>query len=121
MQPNSLQDIISSAAKGGWDWFESADPEVKRALEVKQAKDSEDQKTIARAWARFARSPDGKRALELLFDSTLRRTVFFTSLGLDPMSMAVFGAFREGQNALAHEIARQIGLGNAEAVKPRDT
>lgn len=120
MDANSLQDIISSAAKGGWDWFEKADPEVKRALELKQAKDADDQKAVARAWARFARSSDGKKALEQLFDTTLRRTVFFASLGLDPMSMAVFGAFREGQNALAYEIARQIGLGNSEAVKPRD-
>lgn len=120
MNVNSLQDIISSASKGGWEWFEGAKPEVKKAMEIQQAKDAEDQKSISRAWARFARSADGKKALEQLFDTTLRRTVFFASLGLDPMSMAVFGAFREGQNALAHEIARQIGLGNSEATKPRD-
>lgn len=120
MNANSLQDIISSASRGGWEWFKDADPATQKALEIQQAKDADDQKAIARAWARFAKSSDGKKALEQLFDTTLRRTVFFASLGLDPMSMAVFGAFREGQNALAHEIARQIGLGNSEAVKPRE-
>jgi hypothetical protein len=116
-----MESLISDASRAGWDWFDQAKPEVKRSLDVNQSKDVEDAKAIARAWARFARSSDGKKALERLFDTTLRRSVFFAQLGLDPMSMAVFGAFREGQNALAHEIARQIGLGNAEAIKPRDT
>jgi len=121
ISPQDLQNIIGGAAQGGWDWFEKADPNVKRALDIQQEKDAEDAKAISRAWARFARSADGKKALERLFDTTLRRTVFFVQLGLDPMSMAVFGAFREGQNALAHEIARQISMGNQEAIKPRET
>ncbi len=121
MQPFSLEQIIGSAATGGWDWFNAVPEHVRRALETAQAKDAEDGRTIAAAWARFYESPDGRRALEALFDSTLRRTTFFVNLGLDPMSMATFGAFREGQNALAHEIARQIGLGMAEPVKPRET
>lgn len=119
--PQDLQEVISGASQGGWEWFEQADPSLKRAMDIQQERDSEDAKAIARAWARFARSSDGKKALERLFDTTLRRTVFFVQLGLDPMSMAVFGAFREGQNALAHEIARQISLGNQEAIKPRET
>ena len=121
INPQDLQSIIGGAAKGGWDWFDQANPEVKRALDVDQAREAEDARSIASAWARFADSPDGRKALERLFDTTLRRTVFFVQLGLDPQSMAVFGAFREGQNALAHEIARQIALGNQEAVKPRET
>lgn len=121
MNAQSMQQIIEGAAKGGWEWFDQINPDAKAALDVQQSKDTEDGRTIAAAWARFYRSPDGKRALERLFDTTLRRTVFFVQLGLDAQSMATFGAFREGQNALAHEIARQIGLGNAERVKPRET
>lgn len=121
MRSNPMESLIKDASRAGWEWFADADPEVQRSLDVNQSKETEDAKTIARAWARFARSSDGKKALERLFDTTLRRSVFFAQLGLDPMSMAVFGAFREGQNALAHEIARQIGLGNSEAVKPRET
>lgn len=121
ISPQDFQSIISGASQGGWDWFERADPTVKRAMDVQQAKDAEDSKAISRAWARFADSADGRMALERMFDTTLRRTVFFASLGLDPQSMAVFGAFREGQNSLAHEIARQIARGNQEAIQPRET
>lgn len=120
MQPQSFQNIVEGAADQGWDWFKQVDPAIREKLGVHQAKDDADSKAIAAAWARFAGTADGQKALEKLFDTTLRRTVFFASLGLDPTSMAVFGAFREGQNAVAHEIARQIGIGNQEAVKPRD-
>jgi hypothetical protein len=120
MQPQDFQNIVEGAAGKGWDWFEQADSSVREKLGVQQAKEDGDAKAIAAAWARFAGSPDGRKALERLWDTTLRRTVFFAALGLDPASMAVFGAFREGQNAVAHEIARQIGIGNQEAVQPRD-
>lgn len=120
MQAQSFQKIVEGAGSQGWDWFDQVDPAIREKLGIQQAKDDADSKAVAAAWARFADSPDGQKALEKLFDTTLRRTVFFASLGLDPMSMAVFGAFREGQNAVAHEIARQIGLGNREAVQPRE-
>ena len=120
MQPNALHDIIANAGKAGWEWFEQAPEAVRRQLQVDQSRTSENAHAIASAWARFYRSADGRKALDALFDSTLRRTVFFTQLGLDPASMANWGAFREGQNALAHEIARQISLGEKERLKPRD-
>lgn len=120
MRAHDFQSIIQAAGRGGWDFLDGVNPDVRNALDVKQSRENEDAEAIARAWARFARSPDGKKALERLFDTTLRRTVFFVQLGLDAQSMATFGAFREGQNALAHEIARQIGLGNHEKVKPRE-
>lgn len=120
MQANPLENIIANAAKGGWDWFEKVDPQIREMVDARQAKASEDARSISSAWAWFYSTPQGKKALEALFDSTLRRTVFFAQLGLDPSSMAVWGAFREGQNAVAHEIARQIGLGMNEETKPRD-
>ncbi|CAN7376030.1 hypothetical protein LJR231_002260 [Phyllobacterium sp. LjRoot231] len=117
----NMQKIIEGAAKGGWDWFEQADPEIQKRLGLVQEKESDDSKAIAHAWAHFAATPGGAKALQALFDRTLNRTVFFVQLGLDIQSMAVFGAFREGQNALAHEIARQIALGmNDDQPKPRD-
>lgn len=121
LSPQDFQSIVSGAKDGGWEWFQQADPSVKRALDVQQEKDTQDTQAISSAWARFADTPDGRKALERLFDTTLRRTVFFVHLGLDPQSMATFGAFREGQNAVAHEIARQIARGNAEAIQPRET
>jgi hypothetical protein len=116
----SLENIIGSAAGAGWEWFDQAPDAVRDKIKLDRDLDAEDGKAIARAWADFYRTPGGRKALERMFDATLRRTVFFATLGVDFQSMAAFGAFREGQNALAHEIARQIGLGLQEDVKPRD-
>lgn len=121
MIPNTMEHIISNAGKGGWSWFQSADENVRKALETKQKLAAEDASAIAHAWADFAATPGGRKALDHLFDTTLRRTVYFANLGVDIHSMAVWGAFREGQNALAQEIARQIGKGRNEEVKPRET
>lgn len=116
-----IEDIIASAAAGGWEWFERLDPKLRDLVKVKLEQDAEDQKAIDRAWAEFSRTPGGKKALLQLFQATLRRTVYFAQLGLDIQSMAVWGAFREGQNALAHEIARRIARGQGEVEpKPRD-
>ena len=49
------------------------------------------------------------------------QTTLLVNLGGDMQAMAAFGCFREGQNALAQEIARQIAIGRGEAAKPRDT
>lgn len=115
-----LQEIIAGAAKGGWEWFDQVDPKVRDALDVAMGKQDEDRKAIAHAWADFAATPGGEKALKALFATTLERTVYFVNLGLDIQSMAVFGAFREGQNALAQEIARQIARGQGEDIPPRD-
>lgn len=120
MQPNSLEDIIAAAGASGWEWFEAAPKAVKDQFEKRQQLAVEEARAVGRAWAEFYNSPGGRRALEHMFDTTLRRTVFFATMGVDMQSMATFGAFREGQNALAHEIARQINIGLAEEVKPRD-
>lgn len=123
MRPGDLERIIGAAAAGGWDWFDQIpDTKVRAALELKRAKTAEDRRTIAAAWAEFAATPGGRMALQALFDATLNRTVFFVGLGTDAQSMAMFGAFREGQNALAQEIARQIAAGREDdPPKPRET
>jgi len=124
MTPNSMQDILKQAGAGGWDFFDMLPADIRNGIErrvsVEQKHDEEKGKIIASAWARFFRSSDGKMALEAMFDVTLRRTTYFVNLGQDAQAMAMWGAFREGQNALAQEIARQIARGQAEKIKPRD-
>lgn len=120
MTPNSMEDILAHAAKGGWDFFDRLPSDLQKRVSPEQVRDEETAKLIASAWARFARSSDGRKAMEALFDATLRRTVYFVNLGQDAQSMAMWGAFREGQNALAQEIARQIARGQREKLKPRD-
>lgn len=119
---NSLEDIVGGAAKGGWEWFDQVDPGIRDRVDVRRQLADEERKAVSRAWADFYKMPGGQKALEHLFDATLRRTVFFVQLGLPADQFAFWGAFREGQNALAHEIARQIAAGLGEdAPKPRDT
>lgn len=118
---SELEDIVSGAAASGWEWFDAADRKIRERLDVRRSLEGEDARAIARAWADFAATPEGEKALMALHKATLGRTVFFVNLGLDVSSMAVFGAFREGQNALAHEIFRQIARGrNEEGPAPRD-
>lgn len=116
-----IENIVSGAREGSWEWFKQLDPAISDLLEVKKAKSDEDRKAIAGAWADFYKRPEGRKALEFLFNTTLRRTVFFAQLGLTAEQVGLWGSFREGQNAVAHEIARQIAAGlGEEGPKPRD-
>ena len=120
MIANSFEDILASAKTGGWGFLEQAPEAVRKQQETQQKLREEDRKAIARAWYEFSESPEGRKALELLFDTTLRRATYYAHLGLEPGTVAMYGAFREGQNAVAQEIARQIAAGMGEDVKPRD-
>lgn len=120
-RPGALEDVLARTNEG-WGFFEGLPEHVRKLLEPAKAKDDEDRKLVAAAWAEFAESEGGRLALQHMFDSTLNRTVFFVNLGQEPQAMAMWGCFREGQNALAHEIARQIAIGrNPEnAPNPRE-
>lgn len=113
---------LLSAAGTGWDFFDGVPDAIRKRVELQDAKSEEDRRIVSAAWAAFAETPGGRKALEALFDTTLRRTVYFVNLGQEPGAMAMWGAFREGQNAVAHAIAVQISRGREtdEQPKPRD-
>ena len=119
--PGNFQDIIARAGVDLEHLFD-VKPEVKRRIEITNAKNAEDARMIAAAWADFAATPQGEKALQALFDATLNRVVFSVNLGQDAQTMTMWGCFREGQNALAYEIARQISVGRnpEDQPKPRD-
>ena len=121
-RPGLVEDIIARTSTQGWDFFTGVPEEIRKRIEPIEAKAEEDRKMIAGAWADFAATEPGRVALQALFDSTINRTVFFVNLGQDAQAMAMWGCFREGQNALAHEIARQVALGREaeDQPKPRD-
>lgn len=106
-----IEDLIRQAGSSGWDFFEKLEPDVRKKIEPVLAKQEADKRTIASAWARFASDPDGAMAIQALLDTTIFRTTWFVDLGTDPAAMTAFGTFREGQNALAHAIVRQIAAG----------
>jgi len=90
------------------------DPADAERLERAREKQVAEAKVISRAWAEFAETEGGRRALDALLAMTLDRPIYFASLGNDPQQVVMFGAFREGQNAVATEILRQIKIGRGE-------
>jgi hypothetical protein len=118
-----LESLLANFKGGGWDALEGMSDEVTKRLKLKEEQDEGKKRAIASAWARFAASPDGELALQALLDSTLNRTAFFVNLQLPPAQTAIWGGFREGQNAIAVEILRQISIGRGDETqpKPRET
>lgn len=84
------------------------------------AEAQEKSKAIARAWANFADTVEGRLALETMLDVTIRRVKFHYQPGIGTEHVALSGVFREGQDALAWEIMRQVALGDGVAVMRRD-
>lgn len=68
----------------------------------------------------FAPGTDGEELLEALCDATLRRPVFVTHLGVDPMQALAAGAHREGQNAAIYLLLAWIAQGRGEPQPQRE-
>lgn len=119
--PADLESLIARAQSDGWGFFDGLDDETKKRADVEKARQMEENAAICQAWADFYRSEGGRKALETLFDATLRRTTWFSQIGVPMDQMAVFGAFREGQNAFAHAIARCIAKGMGDDLKAKET
>jgi hypothetical protein len=66
------------------------------------------------AISRVASSDDGKVMLEWLLDQTLRRPVYIGRLGFDAMQAFGEGRFREGKNAIVHQLLVAIAIGRGE-------
>jgi len=99
-----VQSLISSAANAGWDWFEKAEAlfNDKSAL----SGHAEQRRRLAEATARILESEDGRLLFGHLKAATIDRVIFVTQLGVDPQQALLYGAFREGQNALYVAIAK---------------
>ncbi len=85
-------------------------PEARAALEQMRLADL----AIMQAIARVASSDDGKVMLEWLFDQTLRRPIYLGALRGDAMQAYGEGRFREGKNAIVHQLLVAIALGRGE-------
>lgn len=96
----------------GWAFFEHVNDPAKGAT-ARRVETTRGERAAA-ALARFASSPDGAEAFELLLDGTLRRATFTAQLGLDPMQAYAFGVFREGQNSLMAAILKLVATGRKE-------
>ena len=107
----SLNDLINNAKNADWSWFEEAEKRMNQApsTETKAAR-----QRLASAAARIFDGADGELLLQTLIDTTLMRQIFVTQLGVDPMQAHVYGAFREGQNAVVSQILKLIAEGRGD-------
>lgn len=81
----------------------------------------EDQKLMRAAAARiFAPGSDGEQLLDYLCDAMIRRPVFVTQLGVDPMQALSYGAFREGQAAAIFYLLALVAEGRSEQPPQRE-
>lgn len=117
----SIEDLIRGAQSGGWEWFKKFDEQMNARIsgDRKPPDPGPDQaEAIRAAWKAFAQSEGGKLALQDLCDRTLNRATFLTHLGLPADQLAIYGAAREGQNAIVLAILRIISEDEAEHKKP---
>lgn len=80
----------------------------------------EEQERIRAIAARLFGSRDGEDLLEALCDACLRRPVFVTQIGVDPMQALAYGAFREGQAAAVYLLLAWIAEGRSEQAPNRE-
>lgn len=116
-----LNDMMRMASGQDWSMFEALDPAVKDGVDPRIAEQEQEleRQRICAAAAKIFSTPEGELVLETILDKTLRRTTYFAMLGMDPGSVAMFGAFREGQNALVTEILRLVAEGRGEPKPPQ--
>jgi len=116
MTPVDLQKLLAEGPEGGWATLDrmakqfGASPAQRKARE----KADLDRRLMAETAARIFEGDDGERFLEWMLDQTWRRFTFAIASHPDPQQALLYGAFREGQNALALTILRMIAEGRAE-------
>lgn len=110
----SLESLMDKASAPGWEFF----AELLGAKNDKLGKPPADERSedAARAAARMFKTPDGKILVEYLADMSVRRPVF--TFGMPDAHL--YGAMREGQNALFFTLLKLIAAGRGEAPPVRE-
>ena len=74
---------------------------------------------LARDYAKVFGTEAGRRVLDHLIDQTHRKSSWLGGLHLPMETIAAYGVWREGQNAIVQIIVEHVRLGNAKQSKPR--
>jgi hypothetical protein len=107
--------LVKQAKESGWDFFEGQGGE--RAAAERGLVNTN---PIAAAAARLAENQDFVWVMEFMADQTLRRVQFINGgYGFDPMQVALYGTFREGQNSAVFLLFKLIAEGREEQLKDR--
>lgn len=121
MKPLSIEDAIAGASGDNWEFLDALDqrfgasPEARKKRELTELQ----RKGLAAAAVAVFSGRDGELVLDWLLDQTWRRMSFAVMNHPDPQHAVLYGAFREGQNALALSILRMIAEGRSEEPPPQ--
>lgn len=117
-QAQPLEQLMGDAKSAVEDLFGKTDPKDMPAFARAAIENTERIRGIAARL--FAPGTEGEQLLEALCDATLRRPVFITQLGVDPMQALMYGAFREGQGAAIFLLLAWIAEGRSEQPPQRE-
>ena len=83
------------------------------------AKQQEEIKAQAAAWAEFASTPVGRRCIETLTQRTLLQATHLFHPEATAERIALTGCYREGQNDVVWQILQMIARGQGGTPEPR--
>lgn len=116
MAEPSLEALMAQATSDDWRFLEALDQRFGASPESRKAREKAklDRARLSEIAARIFEGPEGTLFLEWLLDQTVRRMTFAVMTNADPQRAVLYGAFREGQNALALTLLRMIAEGRSE-------
>lgn len=113
----TLEDMLSGKVQfpGDFDPHQSPAEWLKDA----QAEQMKPRIDLAGDYAKVFGTEAGRRVLDHLIDQTHRRSSWLGGLHLPMETIAAYGVWREGQNAMVQVIIEHVRLGQAKQTKPR--
>ena len=114
----NFQSLLARASTMQDDRLKPTAEEVQRR-ETAAQKAREETLVIAKAWAEFAATEGGRRALEQLTGRTLLRATCLYQPDVSAEQLALSGCYREGQNDVVWQILMLIAAANGEAQPAR--
>lgn len=111
-----LEQTIAGLTGENWDFLKALDQRFGASPEARKKRElsSLQEKTLAAAASRVFAGRDGEIVLEWLLDQTWRRMEFPVLTIPDPGQLAIYGAFRSGQNAIVTTLLQAIAKGRGE-------
>lgn len=120
MSRDTFESLVSGAASAGWEWFEKQEKLfADRSKLLPDAREA--RQRLAEAAARLFASEDGLLVFGHIKAATLDRVTFVTQLGIEPNQALLYGAFREGQNALYVALAKLAHEGRQDPAETTPT
>jgi hypothetical protein len=110
----SRENLIKQAAEAGWSFLDGPAPQGDEEKPEPPSRIAQIASQLEASDPRFC------ELLDYLADETFRRVNFIVGGNLSAEQIALWGAFREGQNALAFGLFKLIAQGRKQELKGRE-